>query len=235
MYPYVDTAQEHVEKLENVRWKQCNCGYTVLGCQENATKLWESHTIECGHSYLTDTDTVYRITLKDGETVTLRPGTKYRYFIYAEQDDPYGLAYSTDGKTYTGFVDRESKLDLNKRTLRLVYVQIDEGELILRRTDPAACTHEWAVRHIYEEGHLGGLHEGSHDVQVKECSCGFKVTLDPWYGELVCLENLNKWENHIYTNDHGSVNEYTKESPYEYIVDVPSHDETYCIFCGSVK
>ena len=133
IYPMV----ENVEKIETF-FKKCDCGFTVFYVQENAVKTFEDHQIRCNHFYLNGPITLYKITLKDGESIKINTIIS-KPTIYFEQHKNYSLSYSTDGKNFTYYKNDENIILAETGMAHITFASSGDytqpGTIILRRSD----------------------------------------------------------------------------------------------------
>lgn len=92
-------------------------------------------------------------------------------------------------------------------------------------------THNWATRHIDEVGHMAS--NGTHQVFVTQCNCGFIVTSDD-------PDATFKWQLHRSSSgDNCRKNsiQWYEDCPNDstWVVDIPAHDESYCTLCGAIQ
>lgn len=128
-YNGMDTKQTHVEKI-TASWNKCNCGFVVFSFQPNATRLWETHSIDCGRNYLVYSKySLYKVTLKHGESITYWPNQK-NPLIYAEQDGGYAISYCTDWYHFTNYVQEGYVISV----ANIKFPVVQNGTLVLRRT-----------------------------------------------------------------------------------------------------
>ena len=132
-YIDLDQEKEYVERINNVRRNICNCGFTVFAFQENANDIYETHNIGCTKSILFDTVDVYKITLKNGEKIEINTNSNAPK-VYAVQENDYSISYSTDGKTYTNYVN-DGSIYLSETTVAaLPFTNVQNGTLTIKRT-----------------------------------------------------------------------------------------------------
>ena len=130
--------------------------------------------------------------------------------------------YKIDGSNYFKLRDLGNALGFA--------VDYEAGKGMIIDTAAAACSHNWATRHVDEVGHTGI--SGGYQALVFGCACGYTV-------DATDDDFLNKWIQHQKTCDKDD-EDYTTwyvdvpGSPY-YVVDTPAHDETYCTLCGAVR
>ena len=131
--------------------------------------------------------------------------------------------YKIDGSNYFKLRDLGSALGFA--------VDYEAGKGMIINTTAAACSHNWATRHVAEVGHdEPGV--GVHQQLVFGCACGVTVVPEDDDG-------MKQWIQHQKTCDKDD-EDYTTwyidvpNGPY-HVVDTPAHDETYCTICGAVQ
>lgn len=133
-------AGGNVKKIET-RINICNCGFIVMGTQENPTTIWRNHTRLCERNYITDYTSFYKITLKNEESVKLNTAGAY-LTIYFEQPGDYSLSYSIDGNNFTYYKNDEniilSETGMGKITISSRDSYFQAKTIILRRSDGSA-------------------------------------------------------------------------------------------------
>lgn len=135
---YIDLDQEkNVEKISNVRYNRCNCGFIVFAFQENANDIYEAHDLGCTKSVVFGTVDVYKITLKNGEKIAINTNSNAPK-IYVVQDKDYSISYSTDGKTFTNYVNDGSIYRSETTVAVLPFTNIQNGTITIRRSDGSA-------------------------------------------------------------------------------------------------
>lgn len=130
--------------------------------------------------------------------------------------------YKIDGSNYFKLRDLGSALGFA--------VDYEAGKGMIINTTAAACSHNWATRHVAEVGHTEI--SGGYQALVLSCACGYTV-------DATDDDFLNKWVQHQKTCDKDDKDFTTwyidvPGSPC-YVVDTPAHDETYCTICGAVQ
>lgn len=123
-----------VEMIKNVVLYTCYCGFHMNSAVPNCAAIWKDHrNAFTGHgSYSYSIGSCYKITLKHGETATMRT-TRDHFSITAVQADRYPVSYSTDGKIFANYVDDLSTAELDKSIAKVKCTVTENGTFTVRR------------------------------------------------------------------------------------------------------
>ena len=130
-----------VETINNVVFYTCRCGFTINSAIPNCGTIWTAHDkptpFGCGKGYDYKIGDCYKITLKNGEKVTINPKHD-TLLITTTQDSQYQILYSTDGNNFTNYVDDVSVVESDKAIARIRFTPTENGTLTIRRSDGSA-------------------------------------------------------------------------------------------------
>ena len=132
----IPSGQKNIEKIKT-QMRICNCGFTVFGFQENATSIWENHYFNCGGRSLYGNVELYKITLKNGETINLNTQSTITT-IYAVQENNCSISYSTDGVNFTDYVNDGSMYLSETTVASLKFTGVKDGTLTIKRSDDSS-------------------------------------------------------------------------------------------------
>ena len=136
----------------------------------------------------------------------------------------YGLLFATNGNVYP--TNNATRADAAVAFYN--FVNKDNWVTPTGRV----CNHNWATRHVDEVGHYEES-TNTHIVEAKVCFiCNICFRSDD-------PDFQKKWEEHMYSDEtwgHNWTNQRIEvlNDP-QYVVDIPAHDEVYCIVCGYIK